>query len=77
MANFDGEAPELKNVPIQDLNVTVSECIAPTTQLVIAADNDPCFEGGIVIPTDEVSVSISKMHLYTAFHVRLRSMRSG
>lgn len=55
----DGDAPELKNVPAQDLNVTVHECIAPTTSKVIAADNDPCFEGGIVVPTDEIAVGVS------------------
>ena len=51
---YDGEAPVLKNLPAQDLNVTVHECVAPSANLVISADNDPSFEGGIVVPTDEV-----------------------
>lgn len=54
MTVYDGEAPVLKNLPAQDLNVTVHECVAPSSNLVISADNDPAFEGGIVVPTDEV-----------------------
>eukprot|EP00903_Cladosiphon_okamuranus_P020290 g18620.t1 len=46
------------NVPVQDLDVTVDECIARTADKVVAADNDPCFEGGIVVPTDEIEVLI-------------------
>ncbi|CAM9835504.1 unnamed protein product, partial [Ectocarpus fasciculatus] len=52
VAVYDAEVPELKNLPIQDLNVTAHECIAPTAHRVIAADNDPCFEGGMVAPTE-------------------------
>lgn len=63
MAVYDGEAPELKNLPIQDLNVTVHQCIAPTTHQVIVSDNDPCFEGGVVVPTEEIAVSVSNMKL--------------
>ena len=54
MTIYDGEAPVLKNLPAQDLDVTVHECVAPSANLVISADNDPSFEGGIVVPTDEV-----------------------
>lgn len=50
MAAYDYEPPELKNLPMQDLFETVHECIAPVAGKVIAADNDPCFEGGIVVP---------------------------
>ena len=51
---FDGETTVLKNLPAQDQDDTVHECVAPSANLVISADNDPCFEGGIVVPTDEV-----------------------
>ena len=54
MAVYDAETPLLKNLPAQDQNVTVHECVAPSANFVISADNDPCFEGGRVIPTDEV-----------------------
>lgn len=54
MAIYDGETPVLKNLPAQELDVTVHECVAPSANLVISADDDPCFEGGIVVPTDEV-----------------------
>ena len=66
MAAFDAEVPVLKNLPAQDLNVTVFECVAPTTQEVISADNDPCFEGGLVVAVDEVlPVRISNARLLT------------
>ena len=59
VAVYDAEVPELKNVPIQDLNVTIHECIAPTAHLVIASDNDPCSGGGVVVPTDDIAVGAS------------------
>ena len=43
MTIYDGEAPVLKNLPAQDLDVTVHECVAPSANLVISADNDPSF----------------------------------
>lgn len=54
MTIYDGEAPVLKNLPAQDLNVTVHECVAPSVNFVVSADNDPFFEGGVVVPTDTV-----------------------
>ena len=74
MALFDGEAPTLKNLPIQDLEVTVQECIAPTPNLVIVSDNDPCFEGGVVVPTDETAVRASNTGL-VCFYCALRRIR--
>lgn len=53
VTTYDGETPVLKNLPAQDLNLTVYECVAPAQDRVIVADNDPCFESGLVAPTDE------------------------
>lgn len=79
MAAHDGEAPALKNLPIQDLSVTVQECIAPTSHLVIVSDNDPCFEGGVVVPTDEIAVSVSNINLMHYWYTlrRLRNMQQS
>ena len=77
MTIYDGEAPVLKNLPAQDLKVTVHECVAPSVNLVISADNDPSFEGGIVVPTDEVpavSAMSRTQSCCCGFQIRLCTM---
>eukprot|EP00752_Nemacystus_decipiens_P006177 g5574.t1 len=53
VTTFDIEPPVLNNLPVQDLDTVVHECVAPTQHYVIASDNDPCFQGGLIVPTDE------------------------